>query len=91
MGTLGYIEALHEMLAAQPGSQMCSMDSKSPPGLEKLGLPESVQPVHLQASIHGVVVGTGLTVVVVTGVAVDVVVVVVTVVVDTGGLEVVEP
>lgn len=69
------------MLAAQPGSQTFLMDSKSPPGLVKLGLPESSQPVHLQSSTHGVVVGWVVTVVGVTGVAVDVVVVVVTVVV----------
>lgn len=88
MGVFGYIAALQEMLAAQPGWQMSPINSVSPPGLLKSGFPESSQPVHLQSSMHGVCPDTvGVlvgTVVVDTGVAVGVVVVVVTVVVDSG-------
>lgn len=74
--------ALQEMLAAQPGSQTFSMRSKSPPGLVKLGFPESRQPDHLQSSAHGGLAGAVVvTAVVDSGVGVDVTVVAVTVVV----------
>lgn len=51
-GTLGYITALQEMFSALWSSQMPTMDSLSPPGLVKSGLPESTHPVHLQSSSH---------------------------------------
>lgn len=74
--------ALQETLAAQPGSQTFLMCSKSPPGLVKLGFPESRQPDHLQSSTHGGLVGAAVvTAVVGSGVGVDVTVVAVTVVV----------
>lgn len=82
MGMSGNMAALQEMLAAQPGSQASSMRSKSPPGLVKLGFPESRQPVHPQSSTHGMPVGAVVvTAVVGFGVSVDVTVVAVVVVV----------